>query len=154
MVVPEIIFWLSLFAILYAYLGYIGLLWILTLIKNDPVKMESTTPSVSLIISVYNEEKILARKIENALDLDYPRDLLEIAIISDAAVILNPASRKYPPVLPPSPETICRRALSFISITRFQETVLGSIPRLYLGFWILLSMRAASRLLAFSISPH
>ena len=96
MVVPEIIFWCSLFSVFYAYLGYIGLLWAITLIKNDPVKKESITPSVSLIISVYNEENILSRKIENALDLNYPRHLLEIAIISDGSTDeSNDIIRKY-----------------------------------------------------------
>jgi len=81
----EIIFWFSLFAVFYAYLGYPALLWLLALIKNDPVKKDNITPSVSLVISVYNEEKVLFRKIENALKLDYPKDFLEIAIISDGS---------------------------------------------------------------------
>ena len=56
----EIIFWLSLFALFYTYIGYLALLWLLTLIRNDPVKSTNITPSVSLVISVYNEEKILS----------------------------------------------------------------------------------------------
>jgi len=42
-------------------------------------------PSVSLVISVYNEERIVARKIDNTLELDYPSNLLEIAVISDGS---------------------------------------------------------------------
>ena len=81
----EITFWLGLFAIFHAYLGYPACLWLLALIKTTPVKMENITPSVSLVISVYNEERVLARKIENTLDLDYPEELLEIVIISDGS---------------------------------------------------------------------
>jgi len=81
----EPLFWLAILAVLYAHPGYIGLLWLLTLIKNNPVKKQDITPSVSLVISAYNEEKVLARKIQNALDLDYPENLLEIAIISDGS---------------------------------------------------------------------
>ena len=54
-------------------------------LKNNPVKQEDNNPSVSLVISVFNEENVLGRKLENALDLDYPQDLLEIAVISDGS---------------------------------------------------------------------
>ncbi len=42
-------------------------------------------PMISLIISVHNEEKIIRDKIENALALDYPEDLLEILVVSDGS---------------------------------------------------------------------
>jgi cellulose synthase/poly-beta-1,6-N-acetylglucosamine synthase-like glycosyltransferase len=42
-------------------------------------------PSVSLIISAYNEEQVIRAKIENALALDYPAEKLEVLVISDAS---------------------------------------------------------------------
>ena len=42
-------------------------------------------PMISLIISVFNEEKIIRDKIENALALDYPEDLLEVLVVSDGS---------------------------------------------------------------------
>ncbi|MDY6973302.1 MAG: glycosyltransferase family 2 protein [Thermodesulfobacteriota bacterium] len=81
----KLVFWLSIFAVLYAYLGYIGLLWLFSVFKNNPVRKRDIIPFVSLVISAYNEEKVIALKIENTLDLDYPEDLLEIAIISDGS---------------------------------------------------------------------
>lgn len=96
MTVIEIIFWLSFFAIVYPYLGYPALLWIFSTIRNDSVKKEDITPFVSLIISAYNEEKIIVGKIENSLKLDYPKDLLEIAIISDGSTdSTNDIIREY-----------------------------------------------------------
>ncbi|MBN2284951.1 MAG: glycosyltransferase family 2 protein [Tissierellales bacterium] len=89
MISIEIIFWLSLFAIVYPYLGYPALLWIFSAIRNNPVKKEDITPFVSLVISAYNEEKNIATKIENSLKLDYPENLLEIAIISDGSTDLT-----------------------------------------------------------------
>lgn len=89
MTVVEIIFWLSLLAIFYPYSGYPLLLWIFSIIRNNPVNKENITPFVSLIISAYNEEKVIARKIENSLKLDYPEDMLEIAIISDGSTDLT-----------------------------------------------------------------
>jgi cellulose synthase/poly-beta-1,6-N-acetylglucosamine synthase-like glycosyltransferase len=50
---------------------------------------ETTTrhdqPSVALIIAAYNEEEIIAEKIENSLQLDYPENELNIIVFSDAS---------------------------------------------------------------------
>lgn len=42
-------------------------------------------PSVTLIIAAHNEEQVIAKKIENALSQDYPKDKLQIVIASDAS---------------------------------------------------------------------
>jgi len=81
----QIIFWLSAFAIFYAYAGYPLLLLLISFFIEPPIAKSDITPSVSLVISAYNEEHVLPKKIENALALDYPRDLLEIAVISDGS---------------------------------------------------------------------
>ncbi len=83
------VFWMSLFAILYAYVGYPALLWLMSRVgRRDAgsVAVQGTQQlSVSLIISAYNEEKVISEKIENALSLDYPSNLLEIVIVSDGS---------------------------------------------------------------------
>lgn len=48
-------------------------------IKNEII------PPVSIVISAYNEERSIARKIENTLSLDYPRELVEIIVGSDGS---------------------------------------------------------------------
>jgi cellulose synthase/poly-beta-1,6-N-acetylglucosamine synthase-like glycosyltransferase len=40
---------------------------------------------VSLIIAAYDEAAVMERKVENALSLDYPRELLEIVVASDGS---------------------------------------------------------------------
>ena len=40
---------------------------------------------MSIVISVYNEERVLRKKILNTLKLDYPQNMLQIAIISDGS---------------------------------------------------------------------
>jgi cellulose synthase/poly-beta-1,6-N-acetylglucosamine synthase-like glycosyltransferase len=50
-----------------------------------PVQKADITPVVSLIIPAYNEEKVIAQKIENTLALDYPRERLEIIVVSDGS---------------------------------------------------------------------
>ncbi len=42
-------------------------------------------PTVSLVVAAYNEEEVIAEKIENSLELDYPDDRLEIVVFSDAS---------------------------------------------------------------------
>lgn len=42
-------------------------------------------PTVALIIAAYNEEDIIAEKIENSLELNYPSEKLEIIVFSDAS---------------------------------------------------------------------
>lgn len=80
-----IIFWTLIFLIFYTYLGYPLILWVLTILFSKPVKKENIIPSVSLIISAYNEEKVIERKIRNCLELGYPKDKLEIIIASDCS---------------------------------------------------------------------
>jgi cellulose synthase/poly-beta-1,6-N-acetylglucosamine synthase-like glycosyltransferase len=43
------------------------------------------TPSVTLIIAAYNEEEVIAERLDNALALDYPRDRLQILVASDGS---------------------------------------------------------------------
>jgi cellulose synthase/poly-beta-1,6-N-acetylglucosamine synthase-like glycosyltransferase len=43
-------------------------------------------PTITLIVSAHNEEMIIREKIENCLNLDYPRDRLKIVISSDGSV--------------------------------------------------------------------
>ena len=73
-----------------------------------------------------------------------------MAITSEAAVISNPVSLGIPEAVPPKPTMMWRKERSFISITRFQVTVRGSIPREVVLLCMLLSIKAASKLCAFS----
>jgi len=82
-------FWVALLAILYAYVGYPAFLWLVSRVgrfdESSCAGESGHLPSVTLIISAYNEEKVIREKIENTLSLDYPRELLEIVIISDGS---------------------------------------------------------------------
>lgn len=81
----ELIFDISILMILYAYLGYPVIIWIISKIYSKPVKKETIYPFVSIVISVYNEEKNIERKIKNCIEMDYPKDKLEILIGSDGS---------------------------------------------------------------------
>lgn len=80
-------FWVSLLVIAYAYLGYPAVLWLLSRSRVPAARdgAEERLPPVTLIISAFNEEQVIGRKIENALSLDYPPTLLEIVVVSDGS---------------------------------------------------------------------
>ncbi len=81
----EIIFWISAAALGYTYAGYPLLLLIMSRLRRREVRRGAFEPSVSVIVSAYNEERDLAVKLENTLALDYPRELLEIIVASDCS---------------------------------------------------------------------
>lgn len=67
----------------YIYFGYPALIWIMARLRPRPVARRDVTPAVTLIVPTYNEQDVIERKIRNALALDYPRDRLEVLVISD-----------------------------------------------------------------------
>jgi cellulose synthase/poly-beta-1,6-N-acetylglucosamine synthase-like glycosyltransferase len=82
----EMLYWFSLVAIFYLYCGYPLVLMLLhRILKRPPVQAADITPSVSLIISAYNEEEVIRKKIENALAVDYPPDKLDVIVASDGS---------------------------------------------------------------------
>lgn len=72
--------------VVYMYFGYPALLTVLSAFKKERREKKDIAPMVTLIISAYNEEKIIEKKIENSLELNYPKDRLEIMVISDGSV--------------------------------------------------------------------
>ena len=86
MFIAQVIFWTATGLILYVYAGYPLVLKLLRSLSGErPVGVEDIEPKVTQIISAFNEEDVLREKIENSLALDYPRDKLEVLVISDAS---------------------------------------------------------------------
>jgi cellulose synthase/poly-beta-1,6-N-acetylglucosamine synthase-like glycosyltransferase len=89
--VLAIVFWTSVALIVYTHLGYPLLLRALTALgagrgRKEPQPLgDEALPSVSLIVAAYDEEAVIAEKVENALDLDYPRDRLQVIVASDGS---------------------------------------------------------------------
>ncbi len=69
----------------YVYFGYPLVLWCLARLRPRTVSTDAITPSVTLLISAYNEEQAMKSKLDNTLCLDYPRDKLQIIVVSDAS---------------------------------------------------------------------
>jgi cellulose synthase/poly-beta-1,6-N-acetylglucosamine synthase-like glycosyltransferase len=81
-----VFFALCIALILWVYVGYpLFLLLITRWSMSAPVRCEPIEPLVTLIISAYNEGRIIRRKIANSLALDYPRERLEVLVVSDCS---------------------------------------------------------------------
>ncbi len=85
MLTMEILFWLSIGLMGYAYVGYPLVLRVLALILSRPVKKGEDPFSVSFVITAYNEDKRIAEKLDNTLKLAYPKEKLEILVASDCS---------------------------------------------------------------------
>ena len=82
----EITAYLMSFILIYIYIGYPLLLLILRFaLSARKVDRKDIYPEVSFIISCFNEEGVIREKLENTLALDYPKDKLEIVVVSDAS---------------------------------------------------------------------
>ncbi|HZI17563.1 MAG TPA: glycosyltransferase family 2 protein [Pyrinomonadaceae bacterium] len=81
-----LIFWAGTAALGYTYAGYPLLLVALSRLRGRTIaRREGFEPSVSIVITAYNEERDLAAKLENTLALDYPKEKLEVIVASDCS---------------------------------------------------------------------
>ena len=81
----KIIFWLTFLLIFWTYFGYPLILRLLSYFRAPVKQPADFTPPVSLIITAYNEEKKIAEKLQNTLTLNYPREKLEVIVVSDGS---------------------------------------------------------------------
>ena len=72
---------------LYAYFGYPALLWLFSRRGRSTVASPVTDewPTVSISLPVYNEAAQIRDVIQSLLNIDYPRERLQILIVSDAS---------------------------------------------------------------------
>ena len=84
----KLLFWASVGLVAYVYVGYPALVHLLSLLRKricDSCQVAPESPLVTVIIPACNEERWIARKIQNTLDLDYPLDRMQILIASDGS---------------------------------------------------------------------
>ena len=79
----QVVFWISVGAVVYTYLGYPIVLRLLRLFIRRPIKREPVQPFVSILVPAYNENDVIAEKIRNVLAIDYPADRFELAVACD-----------------------------------------------------------------------
>lgn len=79
------IFWASLLLLLYAYLGYPALIGAWALLRPRPTHARAILPTVTIVVVAHNEAGRIGARIENLKALDYPKESLEILIVSDGS---------------------------------------------------------------------
>jgi Glycosyltransferases, probably involved in cell wall biogenesis len=73
-------------ALIYVYAGFLVLLGLASVFLKKRHRIdEQYEPTVTLIISAYNEEAVIRDKIENSKALAYPTDKLNILVVSDCS---------------------------------------------------------------------
>jgi cellulose synthase/poly-beta-1,6-N-acetylglucosamine synthase-like glycosyltransferase len=81
------VFWVAVGLIVYTYIGFPlsvilrGRFWGRPYKQNEP----TTPPSVSIVISAYNEAGSIGAKLDNIRSMAYPRERLEVIIASDGS---------------------------------------------------------------------
>ena len=78
-------FWTLLALVAFAYAGYPLLLAVAVRLVRRQAKADDVTPSVTLLVPAYNEEHALGAKLDSCMALDYPRDRLQVIVLSDGS---------------------------------------------------------------------
>ena len=84
--IVKALFWASLGALVWTHAAYplaaaAGARLRARRVRSD----DAFEPTVSVIVTAYNEEAVIERRLENLLALDYPADKLELVVASDAS---------------------------------------------------------------------
>jgi cellulose synthase/poly-beta-1,6-N-acetylglucosamine synthase-like glycosyltransferase len=83
-----IAFWISAGLLVYTHLGYPALLWLLARLRraeDDAAQMATPLPHVSLIVAAHDEEASIVRWVRSTLAFDYPRERLQVVVVSDGS---------------------------------------------------------------------
>jgi cellulose synthase/poly-beta-1,6-N-acetylglucosamine synthase-like glycosyltransferase len=81
-----VLFWASLAALAWTHALYPAAVALAARVRTRRVAQDDGfLPSVAVIVSAYNEEESIERRLENIRSLDYPPELLEVVVTSDAS---------------------------------------------------------------------
>jgi cellulose synthase/poly-beta-1,6-N-acetylglucosamine synthase-like glycosyltransferase len=86
MTAAVVLFWGSLAALAWTHVLYPATVALAARVHTRRVALDDGyLPSVAIIVTAYNEEGSIERRLENLRALDYPPDLLEVVVTSDAS---------------------------------------------------------------------
>lgn len=84
-----LLLWLSVAGVVYTYAGYPLLLTLLTYLRRPyqvrSFEQKADLPEITLLIAAYNEQDVIASKLENSLAQDYPAGKLHILVAADGS---------------------------------------------------------------------
>lgn len=81
----EIIFIFSIICVIYVYFIYPASIYVLGIFKYRKINYCEYVPYVTIIVTAYNEEKRLEKKILNTIDIDYNKEQLQLIVVSDGS---------------------------------------------------------------------
>lgn len=81
----EVLLWSAIALLAYVYAGYPVLAIAIARLRPRPVAGGTSSPTVTTIITAYNEERHIEQKIRNVLALEYPKDRIDVIVASDAS---------------------------------------------------------------------
>lgn len=91
MITFKIIFWILLFIVFYAYIGYGIVLFLMIKIKRifkigrKKQTIPDYEPEVTLFVAAYNEKDYVHDKVKNSLELEYPKDKVKQVWVTDGS---------------------------------------------------------------------
>jgi cellulose synthase/poly-beta-1,6-N-acetylglucosamine synthase-like glycosyltransferase len=85
LILAKILFWASLAGLVWTHVAYPAFAAAFARLAPRRIRKADIEPEIALIIAAYNEESVIARRLENLLALDYPKDKLQIVVSSDAS---------------------------------------------------------------------
>lgn len=95
-----LLFLVAITAVVYTYGLYPATVALIGLIRPTSWRRdEAVLPAVTLIISAYNEEDVIADKLENSLALDYPRARLQMIVASESTDGTNAIAERFAPAI-------------------------------------------------------
>jgi cellulose synthase/poly-beta-1,6-N-acetylglucosamine synthase-like glycosyltransferase len=84
-IVIVVLFWVALSALAWTHILYPLVAMGLARVAPRRVRDGDVEPTVAVIVAAYNEESVIAPRLENLLALDYPPEQLQIVVSSDAS---------------------------------------------------------------------
>lgn len=86
MTAAKVLFFGSLGALVWTHAGYPLAARALARVRSRPVRRDDAyLPSVTVIVTAHDEERVIERRIANLHELDYPADRLELVVTDDAS---------------------------------------------------------------------
>lgn len=85
----SILFWIAFGILIYTYLGYGVVISFMAFLKKRFSKKATPSnnyyPEVTLVVPAYNEEDFISTKLQNSLELKYPKNRLKLLFITDGS---------------------------------------------------------------------
>lgn len=94
MALEETLFWIAAALLTYVYVGYPLVMTVIATMlpeRRTPRSDSGSWPSVTVVVTAYNEAARIGARLDNLLALDYPSDKLDILVGCDGSTDLTPA---------------------------------------------------------------